>query len=251
MISVNRGAEPEGFAIHSARWQEQFELARQRDPKLSAAKFWDRVRPSIRPYAQILEQAFYSKCAFCESKMAHVSRPHIEHYSPKSKFPELMFKWQNWLLSCGRCNETKWAHFPICDGQPCLLDPASEDPGEHIDFLRAQILARTLRGQETINLLGLNRVLLQEERARWLILIDSLLLLLCCVPDTALQARQLLIWTMQPDAPFAAMTRAYLSQKTPRLVHPESPHSFVELHNPVQQVVELVERYQERLGEMM
>ncbi len=112
------------------------------------------------------------------------------------------------------------------------------------------MLAKTVRGQETIRLLELNRIPLQEERARWLILIDSLLLL-CCILDTLPQARQLLIWTMQPDAPFAAMTRRYLSQKIPRLAHPELPHPFVELHDPVEQIIDLVEQHQEQLDQMV
>ncbi|MBN1935937.1 MAG: hypothetical protein JW934_14800 [Anaerolineae bacterium] len=250
MIQVNRGTGPDGFAARSAQWQEQFAKARQQNPKLSAARFWDQVRSEIRPYAQILDQIFYNKCAFCESKMAHVSRPQIEHYYPKSKFPERMFNWQNWLLSCAQCNEIKGTYFPFCDDRPCLLDPASEDPGDHIDFLRAQILYKTWRGQETISLLELNRISLQEERTRWLIWIDSLLLL-CCMPSACPQARQLLIWAMQPDAPFTAMTRAYLSQKVPRLAYPESPHPFVELYDPIKDIIELVEHYQEQLTQMI
>lgn len=251
MIRVDRGAEPDGFAIRSANWQKRFEEALKEKSKPTPNKFWSRVRREIRPDAEALRVAFHGKCAFCESKMAHVSSPQIEHYRPKSKYPDEMFAWQNWLLSCGRCNQKKWAHFPDCDGQPCLLDPAAEEPSEHLEFLAAQILDKTERGQQTIKLIGLDRSPLEEERAQWLMNINALLLLACCVPTVAAQARELLIWAMQANAPYAAMTRCYLNDKTPGLANPQMPHPFIKSSNQLERMASLLEQHSDSLMDLV
>lgn len=183
--------------------------------------------------------------------MLHVASAHIEHYQPKSnpQFSHLMFAWDNWLLACPRCNAKKSKHFPDCNGQPCLLDPTAEEPGEHLDFFGAQMGYKTERGQSTIKLIGLDRVPLLDDRAFWLNTINSLLLLLL-IPEASHAAREFLIWAMQADAPYAAMTRAYLHSKVPRLAQPALPHPFVQLEHPLQAIARLVEQYAEQLQQL-
>lgn len=246
MIRVYRGAAPDGFTTRCTNWEKGFQKAVQQNTKLTASKYWSNVRRKIRADAQALYVAFNGKCAFCESKMAHTSSPHIEHYRPKSKYPDLMFAWHNWLLSCGRCNGQKWAHFPYCGNEPCLVEPTTEEPEEHIDFFAAQIFPKTYRGEKTIKLIGLDRSPLEEERARWLMSINTLLLL-ALIPDTYDEARELLIWAMQADAPYAAMSRCYLNEKVPRLANPEIPHPFVKSSNQIERIATLVEQYTEQL----
>ncbi len=55
---------------------------------------------------------------------------------------------------------------------------------------------------------------------------------------------------MQPDAPYAAMTRAYLRQKSPRLATPDTPHPFVDLRQPLERIADLVEQYLGHLQEL-
>ena len=120
----------------------------------------------------------------------------------------------------------------------------------HLDFSGARILGRTQRGEETIKLVGLDRSPLEDERALWLMNIASLLLL-CCVPEASAEARELLIWAIQADAPYAAMTRCYLRQKTPRLADPQIPHAPVTLHDPQERIVALVEQHVGELYELV
>jgi uncharacterized protein (TIGR02646 family) len=240
MIHIDRGPRPEGFDNRAQKWATRFQDEQKRDPKLTISQFWTRIRNEVRQDAAVLYGAFHGKCAFCESRMRHVSAPHIEHYRPKSQFPALAFIWENWLLSCGRCNDSKWAHFPDCSGQPCLIDPVTEDPVEHIEFVDFIALAKTQRGAETIRLVGLNRSPLEDERSQWLVSVNALLLL-CLVPQFKTQARDLLIWSMQDDAPYAAMTRCYLAQKTPRLANPQQLHLRIELEDPIGRIQQLIE----------
>ena len=70
----------------------------------------DRVRNRYR-HNQIqsaLRKMFRGKCAYCESKIAHLSDPHIDHYRPKSSFPKLTFDWNNLILACGICNSARY-----------------------------------------------------------------------------------------------------------------------------------------------
>ncbi len=184
--------------------------------------------------------------------MAHVSNPHVEHYKPKSlaEFEALAFDWRNWLFSCGICNQKKWAHFPMCGKLPCLLDPSTDDPAEHLAFLGATVVARTDRGEKTRLLLGLHRSPLEDIRSRWLMQIDALLLLAVAEP-TRQEARKLLIWSMQADAPYSAMTKTYLEAKAPKLARPRRPHPEVRLEEPMKQLRHLVERHEAELRSLL
>ncbi len=238
MIRLQRLPQPDNFSQRAQDWERRFSAERARNPKLTISKFWAAVRQEIRPDAEILFRNFHGKCAFCESKMAHVSSPHIEHFWPKSKFPHKTFAWRNWLLSCGRCNEAKWSHMPFCGPIPCLIHPIIEDPQKHIGFVGPIVVEKTERGKQTIELVGLKRLDLEEERARWLDQICQLLLL-ATIPTFHREARTLLIWAMQPEAPYSAMTQAYLLEVAPRLANPPptpSIYRFGEWH-PADQAV--------------
>jgi uncharacterized protein (TIGR02646 family) len=198
-------------------------------------------------YVQVLKEMFYEKCAYCESKIKHISPIHIEHFYPKSEFYNQMFEWGNWLLACPLCNSNKGSKFPYCDDNPCFIDPTLENPNEHIDFLDSQILSKSVRGEKTIKEIRLDRIPLTEERARWLNNIRILLLLVLRDPTMHSQVRNLLIWAMQPDAPYTGMTRAYLREKTPKLANPESPHPMIQYQNQIKQIQKLIEKYEDEL----
>lgn len=240
MIPVIRGAKPKGLNQDATTWLNEFS---QENQPITAAQFWSKVskRQSMKHYARQLHQAFQHKCAFCESKPASTSALQVEHYRPKGnkQFEMLMFDWENWLSSCGCCNSNKWKHFPDCNGQACLINPCNENPKKHIEFLGENALSKTQRGKKTIKLIGLERSPLKEERAKWLLQINSLLLL--CLTPARSTARQLLIWAMQPDAPYSAMTYCYLSEKTPKLANPKVPHSIMNFDDPFKRIAQLIE----------
>ncbi|EXJ14457.1 hypothetical protein D779_2598 [Imhoffiella purpurea] len=71
------------------------------------------------------------RCMYCED--SHGSD--IEHFWPKSHYPEQMFVWRNLLLCCTECGRLKGTRFPLDEtDDPLLLDPTSEDPWQHLDF---------------------------------------------------------------------------------------------------------------------
>ncbi len=245
MIRINRGDAPAGFADRAATWRARFAEYRQRKPDITASAVWNSVRGDIHADAEILAQRFHHKCAYCEARPGHVSHPHVEHFRPKglTRFEGNMFDWGNWLLSCGICNEEKWKHFPEEDGQPLLLNPAEEEPFRHLCFLGPHLRGTTKRGKKTVELVELDRQPLRDEREMWLNLVNSLLLLWVESEDEGVrhECREHLIWTMQDEAPFAAMTRTYLGRKCARLANPAMPHQRLEERDRLHRIRELVE----------
>lgn len=249
MIRVERGPEPDGFSEDAAEWLQQFQIEKKTN-QITASRFWSRVRQrsAMQLYVQQLYKAFHYKCAFCESRPKSLQ---IEHYRPKGKqeFEPLIFNWENWLAACAECNRNKGTRFPDCNGEPCLVNPSSEDPTAHIEFLREHILGKTERGEKTIELIGLDGSPHTDERASWLSTVEKALLL-CLVPEAREVARRFIIWAMQPDAPYSAMTRRYLRERAPGLTDPVIPHPHVEFEEPLKQIAELVEKYKNQLARL-
>ena len=60
-------------------------------------------------------------CSFCDaSHMGPRLKPTIEHFRPKSKFPEIAYQWENLFIACSLCQE-KGDHF-----EETLLKPDEE-----------------------------------------------------------------------------------------------------------------------------
>lgn len=255
MIRVNRGQPPDGFDLRAKELHSRFKAARKKNSQISASKFWASVRRDLGADASELARRFHFKCGYCESRMSHVSYPHVEHYRPKSqkRFEKMMFDWANWLLSCGVCNSEKWTKFPETDGEPLLLDPTSDEPNNHISFHRYFIFGLSERGKKTIQLVGLCRHDLEKERGAWLLRIDVLLLLVLHAQDANIrhESRGHLIWAMQDDAPYAAMTRQYLAQTCPRLANPTAPHPVVVDLQVQEKIANLVSRFKKDMLEMI
>jgi len=95
------------------------------DAKKTKAKFSFRVYQDSDLAAE-LEKVFGKKCAYCESRFAHVTSKDIEHYRPKAEIDTgqgtlqpgyfwLGGEWQNLLISCPHCNRVRHHKVP---GQP-------------------------------------------------------------------------------------------------------------------------------------
>jgi hypothetical protein len=136
----------------------------------------------------------------------------------------------------------------LTKGSTLNEDPANEDPAEHVEFLEAQILARTNRGDIIIGQIRLDRSDLLRERQQWLLFINNPLLLLLHLPSIK---RTLLIWALQDDAPYAALTRNYLAKWTPKLANPATPHPLLQLDNPLAMMRQIIEQHQQQLQELM
>lgn len=143
---------------------------------------------------EALIEAQHDKCAFCESKVTHISYGDVEHFRPKAAYRQnpndaltmpgyywLAYEWDNLFLACQLCNQRhKRNLFPLVNPaeratshqhnaeheHPLFIDPALDDPEEYISFRREVPYAinDNSRGRVTIVSLGLERTELSEVR---------------------------------------------------------------------------------------
>jgi hypothetical protein len=123
------------------------------------------------------------RCMYCEDSMAN----EVEHFRPKTFFPEFAFVWMNYLYSCGPCNRVKRSHFRVLIGptenldllrrrndevleprigSAVLIDPRTEDPLHYLSLdlvdtfwfvpRHAEGTSQYARADYTITLLKLN-----------------------------------------------------------------------------------------------
>lgn len=137
---------------------------------------------------QSLLIAQHDKCCYCESKFGATSYGDIEHHRPKGAVKEepehlgywwLAYVWDNLLVSCEVCNRThKGTWFPLRNPaaraktptdnidaeEPLLINPALQDPRNHIRFKEDAPEGLDDIGRTTIKVLGLRRKALREAR---------------------------------------------------------------------------------------
>lgn len=194
---------------------------------------------------EALKKVQYGKCAFCESKLDHISYGDIEHFRPKAGWRQLkggplqrpgyywlVYEWTNLFLACTLCNQAfKENLFPlgipsrraldhthdVGAEDPLFIDPAADDPEAFISF-REEVpyaLQGNPRGEHTIELLGLRREALAERRRDRLGLLKALEhVARLGIPQSA-DARQQLASMVKDDSEYAAMARAYLKSQEP------------------------------------
>lgn len=141
-----------------------------------------------------LWRAQHFKCAYCETR-EQSKRNDVEHFRPATRANRapgsvathgywwLAYTWENLLFACRNCNQApyKLDKFPLESGSialvpsqvppggeiPLLIDPASESPCNHIEFVAdhssskvrwvPRARAGSRRGDETIRTCGLDR----------------------------------------------------------------------------------------------
>lgn len=191
----------------------------------------------------------HGKCAFCESKIDHISYGDVEHFRPKAAVKQepggsltrpgyywLAYEWSNLLLSCQLCNQRhKGNLFPLADPaararshradlsreSAIFINPVDDDPEILLAF-RAEVmygLDPGGRGDATRDALDLNRPALLERRRDRYELLRSLFEVIAIAnarpSDTELavlanRARSNLEQNAAGSAEYAGMIRAAL-----------------------------------------
>jgi uncharacterized protein (TIGR02646 family) len=103
------------------------------------------------------------RCMYCHD--SHGSD--IDHFWPKSQYPNRAFSWANMLLCCTECGRIKGSKFPLDGDNPLLIDPTVEEPWLYLDFDpdTGNIVARydiasneyQIKGIKTVDVLDLDR----------------------------------------------------------------------------------------------
>lgn len=111
-----------------------------------------------------LSESSSHKCAYCETDLTDPSTyMEVEHFHPKSLYPDLVVEWDNLLPSCKRCNGTK--NDDDISIRP-IINPYETDPRKEFCFDHFSIFGITEIGENTETLLDLNEEDLFVKRCR-------------------------------------------------------------------------------------
>ena len=156
------------------------------------------------------------KCAYCESKIPHISYGDVEHIVPKSIRPETRFSYENLTYACSICNNKKSDYH---DEQLPLLNPYVDEPGQH--FIAAGPMVGRVptsdRALVTEKRLELNRSGLVERRKERLESIGTLLDQLARTTQPAIRSvlEAQLTEECADDKEFAFVVRGYVAALLP------------------------------------
>jgi HNH endonuclease len=170
MIELSKLNEPDVLKEYKEEWRAQYLSYFDHDGDKYIKKSDITIPNSlVRKYnnskikAQLLKET-NEKCAYCESKMLHITYSDIEHIKPKSLKPELIFEWENLTIACEECNRRHKKDY--YDENAELLNPFKEDPGKSI-YAFGPLLKHVIgnkKGWRSCNIIGLNREKLIERR---------------------------------------------------------------------------------------
>lgn len=180
MIKLNRpSAAPKVLVEHEAEWTQELmnEIAKHGSYEKIPKKLKDKI---LSKYAhEDIKKALFDssneKCAFCESKPAESGNIEIEHFAPKSIYPERTFQWNNFLPSCRKCNQHKKIHDTLLEP---ILNPYNHDPEDALiyDFLKIKAKKESLlfdKAELTIKVCKLNHGGLIEGRSKYLVILTG------------------------------------------------------------------------------
>lgn len=101
-----------------------------------------------------LLQMSANKCAYCEvSVNTSGSYMEVEHYLPKSLYPDKVVEWDNLLPSCKRCNGKKGSIDPVSFK---MINPTVDNPKDHLLLNKYRIVGKDTIGKQTVEILNLN-----------------------------------------------------------------------------------------------
>jgi uncharacterized protein (TIGR02646 family) len=96
----------------------------------------------------------FGKCCFCETNVNEQSKyMEVEHFHPKSLYPDEVVLWINLLPICKRCNGKKSNH--DTKNQP-IVHPVIDNPKEHLKLENYRFYGLTELGKCTKDVIDLN-----------------------------------------------------------------------------------------------
>lgn len=153
MIPVQAPPEPVGFrqAVHTPGRAYLAQVRRPTTAQYKTHDYWTRCIPD-------LYKAFGGVCSFsCHWIPRGEGSVTVEHFKPKSLYPQLAYEWKNYRLMCGTLNGRKKNYQDV-------LDPIGLEPGLfRIEFPALLVkpgdglsVSKRRRVQATIDRLRLN-----------------------------------------------------------------------------------------------
>ncbi len=137
----------------------------------------DEYKNRIKSYLQAEQN---DCCAYCGIDLEAFDNPHRDHIAPKSLYPHFIFRPDNIILACPRCNGLNKKKDKDTINQPAssryrscefkIIHPYHDDPDRHLTYLAQSegILVQhiTDKGRQTIELFELDSVYFTQTRAQ-------------------------------------------------------------------------------------
>lgn len=99
----------------------------------------------------------HNKCAYCECSIVDGIDMHIDHFYPKSLYPQLVVDWNNLMPACPHCNRNKKDVDPI---RTPIINPTKEDPKEYFYLKDYRYMCKhgqdDMKAKNTIGIFTLN-----------------------------------------------------------------------------------------------
>lgn len=102
-----------------------------------------------------------TKCVFCGTFPSESSYIEIEHYFPKSIYPEKTYDWFNLLPSCKRCNLKK---LTLDTGKNPIIKPDINDPSEYFTYNNIKIIVKKNTPDNDVSKRTIERLDLNQHR---------------------------------------------------------------------------------------
>jgi len=120
-----------------------------------------------QPYKPFLRDEFRQRCVYCRRPDSVHPHDHksfvVEHYRPKSLFPQSSCDYGNLFYACKSCNDFKRDYWPRSESEPVLPNPCDHVMLNHLRFDDGQVRAQSHHGEFTVELLQLD----QEAVVQW------------------------------------------------------------------------------------
>lgn len=211
MRKIKKLEEPEILIANADKWTKEYcscLSSGQTPSKEIATRYKD---PTIKAK---LEQETHEKCAYCESKIKHITYGNIEHILPKNKDarPDLYVEWANLTLACEQCNRSgKRTYY---EPELPLINPYVDEPEEHFQDLGPMIMPVLCddRAFVTEKVLKLNRPSLVERRSERITQINRLLISWAKEENSVVKEvlKQELHKEYSEDAEYSSTVKAFL-----------------------------------------
>lgn len=149
MIKLNLPQEPPELTAQKARLTAEYR------EKKKAVWSEGAVGETIK---RVLCEMTHNKCAYSEAPLeTNGSVKHIEHFYPKSIYPERVVEWGNLLPTCATCNAGKGK---LDVGKTPIVNPLRDDPKDflYVEGFRYRACDQKGVGQRTIDVLRLNNL---------------------------------------------------------------------------------------------
>lgn len=211
MIKLFKLSKPQILVEYAKEWTEEYcnLLYNNEKPTPEIANRYNNI-----DIKSTLERETNGKCAYCESKIKHISYGDIEHILPKNSNarPDLYVEWTNLTLACEQCNRSgKRSYY---DPIKPLINPYQDNPNDHFLVLGPMICyqAGDDRAYITQHKLKLNRPELITRRSERIQSVEQLLFCWERTHDTTIKdiLAEQLCQECLPDKEFSCIVRHFL-----------------------------------------